>query len=106
MTHKVEVKRYECVGWQTAEGRAGGTETQIICLDQIRRGSFASVPDLIQDTFIVWKLDRLGRDLRHLINVIHDLSTRSIGFKVLTGHGASIDTTTPAGKRSRNSSAT
>ena len=50
------------------------------------------------DTLIVWKLDRLGRDLRHLINVIHDLSTRSIGFKVLTGHGASIDTTTPAGK--------
>jgi DNA invertase Pin-like site-specific DNA recombinase len=26
------------------------------------------------------------------------LSTRGIGFKVLTGHGASIDTTTPAGK--------
>jgi DNA invertase Pin-like site-specific DNA recombinase len=40
----------------------------------------------------------LGRDLRHLINVVHDLSTRGIGFKVLTGHGASIDTTTPAGK--------
>jgi DNA invertase Pin-like site-specific DNA recombinase len=37
------------------------------------------------------------RDLRHLFNVIHDLSTRSIGFKVLTGHRASIDTTTPAG---------
>jgi DNA invertase Pin-like site-specific DNA recombinase len=35
------------------------------------------------DTLIVWKLDRLGRDLRHLINVVHDLSTRSIGFKVL-----------------------
>jgi DNA invertase Pin-like site-specific DNA recombinase len=50
------------------------------------------------DTLIVWKLDRLGRDLRPLINVVHDLSTRSIGFKVLTGHGASIDTTTSAGK--------
>jgi DNA invertase Pin-like site-specific DNA recombinase len=50
------------------------------------------------DTLIVWKLDRLGRDLRHRINVVHDLSTRSIGFKVLTGHGASIDTTTSAGK--------
>jgi hypothetical protein len=32
----------------------------------------------------------LGRDLRHLINVIHDLSTRSIGFKVLTGHREKI----------------
>jgi DNA invertase Pin-like site-specific DNA recombinase len=40
----------------------------------------------------------VGRDLRHLINVVHDLSARSIGFKVLTGHGASIDTTTRAGK--------
>ena len=46
----------------------------------------------------VWKLYRLGRDLRHLINIVHDLSTRGIGFKVLSGHGASINTTTPAGK--------
>jgi DNA invertase Pin-like site-specific DNA recombinase len=43
--------------------------------------------------------DRLGRDLRHLINTVHDLTKRGIGFKVLTGHGASIDTTTPAGIR-------
>ncbi|MFZ5557725.1 MAG: recombinase family protein [Pseudomonadota bacterium] len=50
------------------------------------------------DTLVVWKLDRLGRDLRHLINTVHDLTQRGIGFKVLTGHGASIDTTTPAGK--------
>jgi DNA invertase Pin-like site-specific DNA recombinase len=50
------------------------------------------------DTLVVWKLDRLGRDLRHLDNTIHDLTKRGIGFKVLTGHGASIDTTTPAGK--------
>ena len=50
-----------------------------------------------EDTLIVWKLDRLGRNLRHLINVVHDLTKRSIGFKVLTGHGASIDTTTPSG---------
>ena len=50
------------------------------------------------DTLVGWKLDRLGRDLRHLINTVHDLTQRGIGFKVLTGHGASIDTTTPAGK--------
>jgi DNA invertase Pin-like site-specific DNA recombinase len=50
------------------------------------------------DTLVVWKLDRLGRDLRHLVNTVHDLTQRGIGFKVLTGHGASIDTTTPAGK--------
>jgi DNA invertase Pin-like site-specific DNA recombinase len=50
------------------------------------------------DTLVVWKLDRLGRDLRHLINTVHDLEKRGVAFKVLTGHGASIDTTTPAGK--------
>jgi DNA invertase Pin-like site-specific DNA recombinase len=50
------------------------------------------------DTLVVWKLDRLGRNLRHLVNTVHDLTKQGIGFKVLTGHGASIDTTTPAGK--------
>ena len=51
-----------------------------------------------EDTLVVWKLDRLGRDLRHLVNTVHNLEKREIGFKVLSGHGASIDTTTPAGK--------
>ena len=50
------------------------------------------------DTLIVWKLDRLGRDLRHLINTVHDLTARSVGLKVLTGHGEAVDTTTAAGK--------
>src|SRR3984957_10231778 len=52
----------------------------------------------IGDTLLVWKLDRLGRNLRHLVNTVHELATRGVGFKVLTGHGASIDTTTAAGK--------
>jgi len=50
------------------------------------------------DALVVWKLDRLGRDLRHLINTVHELEERGVTFKVLTGHGASIDTTTPSGK--------
>lgn len=50
------------------------------------------------DILVVWKLDRLGRDLRHLVNLIHDLTTRGIGFKVLEGHGAEIDTTTANGR--------
>lgn len=50
------------------------------------------------DTLVVCKLDRPGRDLRYLVNTMHDLARRGIGFKVLTGPGASIDTTTPAGK--------
>ena len=50
------------------------------------------------NTLVVWKLDRLGRDLKHLVNLIDDLRQRNIGFKVLTGHGAQIDTTTPNGR--------
>jgi DNA invertase Pin-like site-specific DNA recombinase len=50
------------------------------------------------DVLVVWKLDRLGRDLRHLVNLIHDLTARGIGFKVLQGHGAEIDTTTANGR--------
>jgi DNA invertase Pin-like site-specific DNA recombinase len=50
------------------------------------------------DTLVVWKLDRLGRSLAHLVAVMDDLNKRGIGLKVLTGHGAHIDTTTPAGK--------
>lgn len=50
------------------------------------------------DVLVVWKLDRLGRDLRHLVNVVHDLNSRGVSLRVLAGHGAMIDTTTPAGK--------
>ncbi|EEK9561057.1 recombinase family protein [Salmonella enterica] len=58
------------------------------CLKALRGG----------DTLVVWKLDRLGRDLHHLVNMVHDLTGRGVGLKVLTGHGAAIDTTTAAGK--------
>ena len=47
---------------------------------------------------LVWKLDRLGRDLRHLVNIVHDLTEQGVGLKVLTGQGAAIDTTTASGK--------
>ena len=47
---------------------------------------------------MVWKLDRLGRNLRHLVNTVHDLTAGGIGLRVLTGQGAAIDTTTAAGK--------
>jgi DNA invertase Pin-like site-specific DNA recombinase len=51
-----------------------------------------------EDILVVWKLDRLGRDLRHLVNTVQDLSEREVGLKVLTGQGAEIDTTTASGK--------
>ncbi len=47
------------------------------------------------DTLVVWRLDRLGRSLPHLIETITTLHTREIGFKSLTEH---IDTTTSGGK--------
>ncbi|MCE3589950.1 recombinase family protein, partial [Escherichia coli] len=50
------------------------------------------------DTLVVWKLDRLGRDLRHLVNLVGELTKRQIGLKVLAGEGASIDTTTANGR--------
>jgi hypothetical protein len=64
------------------------------CLKALRPG----------DTLLVWKLERLGRDLRHLVNVVHDLTERGIGLKVLTGQGAAIDTTTASGNWSSESS--
>lgn len=47
------------------------------------------------DVLTVWKLDRLGRSLTHLISVIEDLQTRNIGFKSLSEN---IDKTTAGGK--------
>ncbi|MFT7088076.1 MAG: DNA invertase Pin-like site-specific DNA recombinase [Rickettsiales bacterium] len=50
------------------------------------------------NTLVVWKLDRLGRNLKHLITTIDDLRNRNINFKVLAGAGAQIDTSTPNGR--------
>jgi DNA invertase Pin-like site-specific DNA recombinase len=53
-------------------------------LDVIREG----------DTLIVWKLDRLGRSVQHLVDLMTLLQSRGVGFKSLTEH---MDTTTPGG---------
>jgi DNA invertase Pin-like site-specific DNA recombinase len=47
------------------------------------------------DTLVVWRLDRLGRSLKHLIETIQQLDSKKIGFKSLTEN---IDTTTSGGK--------
>jgi DNA invertase Pin-like site-specific DNA recombinase len=62
-----------------------GLET---CLKDLRPG----------DTLVAWKLDRLGRDLRHLVNLAQELTGRGVGLRILTGKGATIDTTTPNGR--------
>jgi DNA invertase Pin-like site-specific DNA recombinase len=72
----------------TASGKQDDRPGLAACVQALREG----------DTLVVWKLDRLGRSLRHLVNTVHDLTSRRIGLRVLTGQGAAIDTTTPAGK--------
>ncbi len=71
-----------------ASGRADDRPGLAACLKALRDG----------DTLIVWKLDRLGRNLHHLVNTVHDLTAKGVGLKVLMGQGAAIDTTTAAGK--------
>ncbi|XNS26457.1 recombinase family protein [Citricoccus nitrophenolicus] len=71
-----------------ASGKTDDRPHLAACLKALRSG----------DTLLVWKLDRLGRDLRHLVNIVHDLTERGVGLKVLTGQGAAIDTTTASGK--------
>ena len=58
------------------------------CLRALREG----------DTLVVYKLDRLGRSLKNLVDTIEELTKRKISFKVLSGNGANIETSTAAGK--------
>ena len=50
------------------------------------------------NTIIAWKLDRLGRDLKHLVSTVDELRARGVGLRVLAGAGAEIDTTTANGR--------
>lgn len=56
------------------------------CLRQLKQG----------DTLLVWKLDRLGRSVRHLVTLVEELGQRGVAFRSL--RDAAIDTTTPGGK--------
>lgn len=57
----------------------------VACLRTLRKG----------DTLVVWKLDRLARSLKDLVEIIHDLNQRGVGFRSLT---ESIDTTSSGGR--------
>jgi DNA invertase Pin-like site-specific DNA recombinase len=70
---------------ETASGVSTRLPVREELLDYARRG----------DTVVLWKLDRLGRSLRDLIEVVNALGERGVGLRSLH---ESIDTTTPAGK--------
>lgn len=71
-----------------ASGRKDDRPGLAACLKALQPGN----------TLVVWKLDRLGRDLKHLVNTVDALSKRGISLKVLAGTGAQVDTTTTNGR--------
>ncbi len=71
-----------------ASGKQNDRQGLSACLKALRKG----------DILLIWKLDRLGRNLQHLVNTVQMLSEKGIGLKVMTGQGANIDTTTASGK--------
>lgn len=71
-----------------ASGRQDDRPGLVACLKALQPGN----------TLVIWKLDRLGRDLKHLVNTVTALSQRNVGLKVLAGAGAQIDTMTANGR--------
>jgi DNA invertase Pin-like site-specific DNA recombinase len=72
------------------EEQASGAQPERPILQQLLRACREG------DTLVVWRLDRLGRDLRHLVRLIDELAQRQIHLKTLTGF--EVDTSTPHGK--------
>ena len=71
-----------------ASGRKDDRPGLVACLKALQPGN----------TLVIWKLDRLGRDLKHLVNTVAELNQCEVGLKVLAGAGAQIDTTTANGR--------
>src|SRR5689334_7385103 len=85
---------------QTDALRAAGCDrlfTDTISGASTERVGLAAALDISRsgDTLVVWRLDRLGRSLRHLIETITTLEKQGVGFRSLT---EAIDTTSPGGK--------
>lgn len=75
----------EQVFHETATGTLRERPELTACLRTLRKG----------DTLVVWKLDRLARSLKDLVEIVHDLNERGVGFRSLT---ESIDTTSSGGR--------
>ncbi|AXK37972.1 recombinase family protein [Crenobacter cavernae] len=74
-----------CIYEDKASGKTADRPELVHCLKALRDG----------DTLVVWRLDRLGRNLQDLIRIVNDLEARSIKFKSLK---EAVDTSGPAGK--------
>lgn len=80
--------------------RGGGCEQ---LFRETATGKFRERPELAAslrtmrkgDTLVVWKLDRLARSLKDLVEIVHDLNQRGVGFRSLT---EAIDTTSTGGR--------
>ena len=61
------------------------------------RPGLARIMEMLRegDTLVVWKLDRLGRSVKHLVDITNDLAEQGVHFRSLTD---SIDTGTPSGR--------
>jgi len=71
-----------------ASGRRDDRPGLAACLKALQPGN----------TLVIWKLDRLGRDLKHLVDLVDALRKSGTGLRVLAGAGAEIDTTTANGR--------
>ena len=67
-----------------ASGSKSDREGLKECIEFARKG----------DVIVCWKLDRIGRSLKHLIEVVNELKERGVGFRCIT---QDLDTTTPSG---------
>jgi DNA invertase Pin-like site-specific DNA recombinase len=102
----------ETIGYARVSTREQNPQLQLDALDRAgcdrtytdrASGTLRDRPELAKavdrlrpgDTLIVWKLDRLGRSLRHLVDTVTGLAERGIGFRSIQ---EAIDTTTPGGK--------
>ncbi len=75
----------EQVFQEKVTGKLADRPELVACLRTLRKG----------DTLVVWKLDRLGRSLKNLVEIIHDLDQRGVAFRSIT---ESIDTISAGGK--------
>ena len=69
-----------------ASGKRDDRPGLAACLKSLRKG----------DVLVIWRLDRLGRNLKHLVETVEELGKRGVDFQVLTG--VPIDTTSSVGR--------